>query len=343
MMPPPMTSIRLGIWRSSSAPVESTMRGSLGTNGRFTTDEPAAMMACLNCTTFLLPSAAVTSMWLALMNWPTPVTTCVLRALAMPARPPVIVEMTSSLCLRTASMSICGAAKLMPCLPSVAVSSITEARCSKAFDGMQPTFRQTPPSGAERGRVTARTAAEDHHVAVDIDLAAVTAGHRNGDWRCRCGSGGWCSGGSGCGFRHGRRDGAGCALFHRQQQAAFGDLVADLDCHLRDQAGVAGRNLHAGLVRFHGDQRLVDLDRVADLDHHFDHFDFLEVADVRDFDFYCAHRSLLIAEFCACRRALRSGTRRSGRPSRRRRRGGRRTARCPSSGVAGRPCRPRPA
>ena len=32
-MPPPMTSIRLGIERSSSAPVESTMRGSSGTKG----------------------------------------------------------------------------------------------------------------------------------------------------------------------------------------------------------------------------------------------------------------------------------------------------------------------
>src|SRR5450830_601080 len=62
MMPPPMTSMRFGTWRSSSAPVESTMRGSCGTKGRFTTDEPAAMMACLNLTVFLLPSAAVTSM-----------------------------------------------------------------------------------------------------------------------------------------------------------------------------------------------------------------------------------------------------------------------------------------
>src|SRR5450830_1439036 len=41
MMPPPMTSMRFGTWRSSSAPVESTMRGSCGTKGRFGTDELA--------------------------------------------------------------------------------------------------------------------------------------------------------------------------------------------------------------------------------------------------------------------------------------------------------------
>ena len=101
MMPPPMTSMRFGIWRNSSAPVESTMRGSSGTKGSFTTDEPAAMMACLNCTTFFEPSPAVTSMWFADRNCPTPVTTCVLRALAMPARPPVMFEITPSLYLRT--------------------------------------------------------------------------------------------------------------------------------------------------------------------------------------------------------------------------------------------------
>ncbi len=48
MMPPPTTSIRFGRWRSSSAPVEVTTRGSsFGRKGSFTASEPAAMMACL--------------------------------------------------------------------------------------------------------------------------------------------------------------------------------------------------------------------------------------------------------------------------------------------------------
>ena len=43
-MPPPMTSMRSGLTSSSSAPVESTTRGSSGMNGSFTACDPAAMM-----------------------------------------------------------------------------------------------------------------------------------------------------------------------------------------------------------------------------------------------------------------------------------------------------------
>ena len=45
MMPPPMTSSFFGRLFSSSAPVESTMRGSSGRNGSFAACEPAAMIA----------------------------------------------------------------------------------------------------------------------------------------------------------------------------------------------------------------------------------------------------------------------------------------------------------
>jgi hypothetical protein len=41
-------------------------------------------------------------------------------------------------------------------------------------------------------------------------------------------------------------------------------------------------DLHRGLVGLHGDQRLLDLDGVAHLDQHFDHADFVEIADVGD-------------------------------------------------------------
>ncbi|MNM47828.1 hypothetical protein D3C81_588020 [compost metagenome] len=199
---------------------------------------------------------------------------------------------------------------------------------------------------AECGRVTARTATQHHHVDVDVDLAAVIAGRDGGNgcsWcrRRRSRSCCWC--GSGSGRRCGCRSGGAVKRFHHQQRAAFGDLVANLDFQLLDDAGVGRRNLHAGLVRFDRDQGLVHLDGVADLDHQFDDFDFLEVADIRYFYLYCAHQSLLTAEFCACRPGLRRGTRRIARPSRHRPRGGRRTARCPSSNAAGRPCHPIPA
>ena len=196
---------------------------------------------------------------------------------------------------------------------------------------------------AERRRITARTAAQHHHVDVDVDLAAVIAGRDGGNGR-RCGS---CyrscrrwSWRSGSRWRSSRR---AFSRLHHQQRAAFGDLVADLDLDFLDDAGVGRRNFHAGLVRFDRDQRLVHLDGVAHLDHQFDDFDFLEVADVRYFYLYCAHQSLLTAEFCACRPGLRRGTPRIARPSRHRPRGGRRTARCPSSNAAGRPCHPIPA
>ena len=47
-------------------------------------------------------------------------------------------------------MSICGLPNLMPALAISFASSITFAACSNAFDGMQPTLKQTPPSCGHR-------------------------------------------------------------------------------------------------------------------------------------------------------------------------------------------------
>ncbi|MCY1367005.1 hypothetical protein D9M69_539190 [compost metagenome] len=100
-MPPPMTSILLGTSGSSSAPVESTMRGSSGMNGSFTAWLPAAMIAFSKRITVFLPvlrlpspSVSSTSMWCGSRKLPMPRTTCTLRALAMPARPPVSLPTT---------------------------------------------------------------------------------------------------------------------------------------------------------------------------------------------------------------------------------------------------------
>ncbi len=56
--------------------------------------------------------------------------------------------MTLSFQPRSLSRSIFGSAKVMPCAAKARASSITAAVCSSAFDGMQPTFRHTPPSVA---------------------------------------------------------------------------------------------------------------------------------------------------------------------------------------------------
>jgi hypothetical protein len=47
---------------------------------------------------------------------------------------------------RTLSMSVFGSPKTMPCSASALASSITFATCRSALEGIQPTFRQTPPS-----------------------------------------------------------------------------------------------------------------------------------------------------------------------------------------------------
>ena len=69
MMPPPITSIRLGIDFNSSAPVESTTRGSSGMNGSFIAWLPAAMIAFWNRTIFFSP----------VLSWPAPCVTSTCR------------------------------------------------------------------------------------------------------------------------------------------------------------------------------------------------------------------------------------------------------------------------
>ena len=82
------------------------------------------------------------------MNAPMPRTTVTLRILAMAVRPPVSLPTTLALCARSLSSSIFGLPKLTPSDSKWLTSSITAATCSSALDGMQPTFRQTPPSVA---------------------------------------------------------------------------------------------------------------------------------------------------------------------------------------------------
>ena len=104
-----------------------------------------------------------------------------------------------------------------------------------------------------------------------------TSGTATGSRRCehcRSGGRGRCAG-SGLGRRS-----AACRL-HHGDQAALGNLVADLDLHLFHDPGMRRRNLHRGLVAFHRDEALLQLDRVACCNHDLDHGDLIEVSDVR--------------------------------------------------------------
>ena len=145
--------MRLGMKLISSAAVESQMRESAGMNPGAAGSEPAAMIALLKRTT-RAPSAVSTRRVLAEVNLPSPYTTLTLRCLARPVRPPVSFLTTPSFQPRIAAGSNVGAPKLTPCEPIALASSTTLATCSSAFDGMQPTLRQTPPSV---GRASTRT------------------------------------------------------------------------------------------------------------------------------------------------------------------------------------------
>ena len=78
-----------------------------------------------------------------------PCTTVTLRCFAMPASPFVSWPTTLSFIqLRSFARSTFGSPKSRPKARASCVSSMTRAAWSSAFDGMQPTFKHTPPSVA---------------------------------------------------------------------------------------------------------------------------------------------------------------------------------------------------
>ena len=119
--------------------------GSFGMKPGAIGSEPAAMIALAKRTIFV-PSAVSTARVCGEANLPSPVTTTTLRWRARPVSPVVSRLTTLSFQLRTPPRSTLGAPNLTPCAPKSAASSITLATCSNAFEGMQPTLRQTPPS-----------------------------------------------------------------------------------------------------------------------------------------------------------------------------------------------------
>ncbi len=125
-MPAPMMSIFFGRWRSSRAPVESTMRGSSGRKGSLAACEPAAMMALLN-RTVLRPSFVSTTRSKGPEKAPTPVSTVTLRPFAMLVTPPLSLPTTLSLKARSLSRSTCGSPKDTPWTPKSRAASMMAA------------------------------------------------------------------------------------------------------------------------------------------------------------------------------------------------------------------------
>ena len=68
--------------------------------------------------------------------------------------------------------------------------------------------------------------------------------------------------------------------FQRQDQGAFGDLVANANLELYNLTRLRCRYFHRCFVALERDQRILWLDRIAWLDQHFDDRDILEITDV---------------------------------------------------------------
>ena len=260
-MPPPMTSIRFGMPSSSSAPVESMTRGSsCGMKGSVTGSEPAAMMHWSKVTVFA-PSSPFDRDRVRAGE----------GADALDHRRPCAPwrgrRGRRSACLTTLSFqprrpstSTFGLANFTPKWPISSASEMTLAACSSAFDGMQPTLRQTPPSvgslldqhhllaevgGAEGGGVAAGAGAEHDDLAVHVAARGARP--------------------SAPGPRRAApaRSRGGALGLQRQDDGALGDLVALLDRDRRDLAGGGRRNLHRRLVGLELDERVVLRDGVA--------------------------------------------------------------------------------
>ena len=138
-----MTTICSGTFGSSSAPVLSTTTfWSTVTPGSGVTDEPVAITMFLARTVW--PATSTLSLPVK-RAWPfSHVTLFFLNRYSMP---PVSCFTASRRWPCIASRSSSGVT-LMPILaiaPLAAASKYSDA-CSIAFDGMQPTFRQVPPS-----------------------------------------------------------------------------------------------------------------------------------------------------------------------------------------------------
>ena len=103
------------------------------------------MMACSKETVVLLVPLS-TSIMFGEINLPVPCTTFTLRCLAMAFRPVVNLLTILVANSRTDFISTFDVPRSIPCSLSSSTSEMTLAICNRALEGIQPTFRQTPPS-----------------------------------------------------------------------------------------------------------------------------------------------------------------------------------------------------
>ena len=139
-----------GTLGSAMAPVEETMTLSsisTATPGMPATSEPVAITMCFVSTSVTLPSPAVTATLPAPSTLPVPVITSTLFFFIRKATPSTLAFTVASLWASIASRFSFGLPTSTPSVASVWPASWKTAEaCSSALDGIQPTFRQVPPS-----------------------------------------------------------------------------------------------------------------------------------------------------------------------------------------------------
>ena len=148
--PAPMIRSFDGTFSSDSAPVDDTTRfSSISMPFSRAISEPVAMTMFLVSTVCALPSLPVTSTLPAPRILPLPLMTSILFFFIRNSTPLTLPSMPCCLKFIIDGRSSFGAETLTPILAKEcpASSNISEA-CSSAFDGMQPTLRQVPPSVA---------------------------------------------------------------------------------------------------------------------------------------------------------------------------------------------------
>ena len=217
------------------------------------------MMHCLKSTRSHAVGATAPRAKCGPTNFASPRTTSTLRCLASTLSPPVSLRRPPGSSRRAAcSRSICGGAEhdaaRRPCR---AASSITLAACSSALEGMQPTFRHTPPEhrpaldqrdlepeiGGAKGRGVAAGPGAEHHQIERAGGASAGAGARASARRRGAGAGA-AAGAAAAGAaaaparrRSRRRRGGRGSARRRRDQRARRHLLALLDQRSSDRAG----------------------------------------------------------------------------------------------------------
>ena len=257
---------------SSSAPVESTMRGSSGRPGSIAALEPAATIALSNV---IVSSPTVSA--LGPVKRPSPLTTRTLRPFAICAEAareladdavlPAAQRVDVDLGLAEGDAVVGGELRLGDDLRHVQQrlgrdAADVQADAAEALVALDEDDVEAEVGGAERGGVAADAGAEDEQLGVVVALR-------------RCGSAG------GAALRAGV---APSAPSRRTSGDPSDTLSPTLTSSSPTLPGRRARDLHRRLVGLQDDERVLLGDLLADLDEDLDDGDVGEVADVRDDD-----------------------------------------------------------